>query len=299
MRHWGVSATPTPPAPDAVPLQQWARLTQFVTAGEVLVVTGAGLSTDSGLPSYRDVEGNRLAQPMTVSELMATPEARQRYWARSYVGWPRFAAAQPNDGHRAVAELEAAGVLSGIITQNVDGLHQGAGAREVVELHGSLARVVCMTCSSVHRRDDVDDWLQLANPSFDRQIGGAVRPDGDVALPEAVVQDFIPASCPACDSQLLKPDVVMFGESVPKPLVEHCFGLVEAARCVLVLGSSLAVMSGYRFVRRAVRSGVPVVILNHGWTRGDGDTDLKVDAPLTSTLQALSRACASAGELSA
>lgn len=280
-------------------MQQWSRLTEFVTAGEVVVVTGAGLSTDSGLPSYRDVEGKRLAQPMTVSELMATPEARQRYWARSYVGWLRFAAAQPNDGHRAVAELEAAGVLSGIITQNVDGLHQGAGARDVLELHGSLARVVCMTCDSVHRRDHVDDWLQAANPGFDRHIGGAVRPDGDVSLPEAVVRDFVPASCPLCGSQLLKPDVVMFGESVPKPLVDHCFGLVESARCLLVLGSSLAVMSGYRFVRRAVRTGVPVVILNHGWTRGDGDTDLKVDAPLTSTLQALSRACGSAGRLSA
>lgn len=294
-----MSDTPTPPAPDAVPMQQWSRLTEFITAGEVLVVSGAGLSTDSGLPSYRDVEGNRLAQPMTVSELMSTPEARQRYWARSYVGWPRFAAAQPNDGHRAVRELEAAGVLSGIITQNVDGLHQGAGSRDVVELHGSLAKVVCMTCNSIHRRDHVDDLLEAANPHFDRQIGGVVRPDGDVALPESAVRNFVPASCPICGSQLLKPDVVMFGESVPKPVVEHCFALVEAARCLLVLGSSLAVMSGYRFVRRAARTGVPVVILNHGWTRGDGDTDLKVDAPLTSTLKALSDACGRTGKLSA
>lgn len=280
-------------------MPQWSRLVEFVAAGEVLALTGAGLSTDSGLPSYRDVEGRRLAQPMTVSELMATPEAQQRYWARSYVGWPRFAAARPNDGHRAVAQLEAAGVLSGIITQNVDGLHQGAGARDVTELHGSLSRVICMACRSLHRRDHVDEWLQAANPGFDRQIGGAVRPDGDVALPEAVVRGFVPASCPACGSQLLKPDVVMFGESVPKPLVEQCFAQVEQARCLLVLGSSLAVMSGYRFVRRAVRTGVAVVILNHGWTRGDDDVDLKVDAPLSSTLHALSQAYGRPGRLSA
>ncbi|MDQ2852041.1 MAG: Sir2 family NAD-dependent protein deacetylase [Allobranchiibius sp.] len=292
-------ADATPPPSDVVPEQQWARLTELVAGGGVVLLTGAGLSTDSGLPSYRDVAGQRIAQPMTVSELMATSEARQRYWARSYVGWPRFAAARPNDGHRAVAQLQGAGLLSAIITQNVDGLHQAGGARGVVELHGSLARVVCRNCSALHRRDDVDDLMRAANPGFDRHIGGAVRPDGDVALPEAVVRGFVPASCPACSSQLLKPDVVMFGESVPKPLVDDCFAAVEAASCLLVLGSSLAVMSGYRFVRRAVRSGVPVVILNHGWTRGDGDTELKIDAPLSPTLLALSAHCRDATEIPA
>ncbi|WP_347813665.1 NAD-dependent protein deacetylase [Allobranchiibius sp. GilTou38] len=275
------------PVPEGVRPDQWDGLASYLADGGLVALTGAGLSTESGLPSYRDARGVRRVQPMTVSELRASHEARQRYWARSYVGWPRFAAARPNDGHRAVARLLAAGTLTSVITQNVDGLHQAAGASEVLELHGNLERVVCMACSSTHRRDDMDDWLRDANPGFDRAIGGAVRPDGDVALPEAIVRAFVTADCPVCGSDLLKPDVVMFGESVPKPLVEQCFGLVEEASALLVLGSSLAVMSGYRFVRRAARIGVPVIVINDGWTRGDGETDLKIEAPLGSTLTAL------------
>lgn len=273
-----------------MPLDQWQMLVELLGPGHVVTLTGAGLSTESGLPSYRDKNGARRVQPMTVSELLGSHEARQKYWARSYVGWPRFAAAQPNDGHHAVVELQAAGVLGTVITQNVDGLHQAAGSRGVLELHGNLAGVVCMGCSTRHLRDDMDRWLREANPTFDRQVGGAVRPDGDVALPEAIVTNFVTARCPTCGSDLLKPDVVMFGESVPKPLVEQCFTLVERARVLLVLGSSLAVMSGYRFVRRAAREGVPVVVINEGWTRGDPETSLKVQAPLGQTLRALARA---------
>ena len=273
--------------PEGVRSDQWEGLAQYAAVGGLIALTGAGLSTESGLPSYRDARGVRRVQPMTISELRASHEARQRYWARSYVGWPRFAAARPNDGHRAVARLLAAGTLDTVITQNVDGLHQAAGATGVLELHGNLARVICLDCSTTHRRDDMDDWLRAANPGFDRAIGGAVRPDGDVALPEAVVREFVTADCPACGSELLKPDVVMFGESVPKALVEQCFAIVEQAPALLVLGSSLAVMSGYRFVRRAARIGVPVVVINDGWTRGDGETDLKIEAPLGSTLTAL------------
>lgn len=271
-------------------VQQWTRLLDLVGLGGVVALTGAGLSTESGLPSYRDKSGARRVQPMTVTELLATHEARQKYWARSYVGWPQFAAAAPNNGHRAVADLQAAGIVSTVITQNVDGLHQAAGGQDVLELHGNLERVICMDCSTLHRRDDMDQWLQQANPTFDREIGGAVRPDGDVALPDAVIRNFVTATCPVCGSDLLKPDVVMFGESVPKPLVQECFSLVEGARVLLVLGSSLAVMSGYRFVRRAARDGVPVVVVNDGWTRGDPETDLKIEAPLGRTLQHLARA---------
>ncbi len=276
--------------PDGVSTEQWKRLLDLLEAGDVVALTGAGLSTESGLPSYRDRSGARRVQPMTVTELLATHEARQTYWARSYVGWPRFAAAAPNEGHRAVVDLQAAGIVSTVITQNVDGLHQAAGGQDILELHGNLDRVVCMACSALHRRDDMDRWLQRANPTFDRQIGGAVRPDGDVALPEAIIREFVTANCPACGSDLLKPDVVMFGESVPKPLVQECFSLVEGARALLVLGSSLAVMSGYRFVRRAARDGVPVVVINEGWTRGDPDTDLKIEAPLGRILQQVARA---------
>lgn len=287
MRHCPVLEFAPASAPGGVTLDQWDELVTRVRAGGLVALTGAGLSTESGLPSYRDARGAPRVQPMTVSELRATHEARQRYWARSYVGWPRFQAARPNEGHRSVTRLQRADVLAGVITQNVDGLHQAAGARDVLELHGNLARVVCLDCRSLHGRDDMDRWLQHANPAFDRQIGGAVRPDGDVALPEAAVRGFVTASCPACASDLLKPDVVMFGESVPKPLVEQCFDLVENASALLVLGSSLAVMSGYRFVRRAARLGVPVIVINQGWTRGDDETDLKIEAPLGAVLSAL------------
>ncbi len=284
-----------PDVPAQVTPAQWIELVEVTGRGRLVVLTGAGLSTDSGLPSYRDIHGRRIAQPMTVSELLASHEARQRYWARSHVGWPRFAAARPNDGHRAVAQLQRAGLLSALITQNVDGLHQAGGATDVVELHGNLGRVVCTGCGTRHPRSEMDRWLQRANPSFDRGFDGQVRPDGDVALPETVVADFATVFCPVCSSDLLKPDVVMFGESVAKDTVEQCYAHVEAAGALLVLGSSLAVMSGYRFVRRAVRDGVPVLSINHGWTRADDDTDLKVDAPLSATLVALAAALASAG----
>lgn len=255
--------------------------------GGLTALTGAGLSTESGIPDYRGPDGRRRSQPMTAGELLASPQARQRYWARSYVGWPRFAAAAPNAGHRAVTALQRAGAVGTIITQNVDGLHQQAGSDDVLELHGNLDRVVCMNCHERYRREVVDEWLAEANPDFDRSVGGPLRPDGDVLLPDDVVERFRTVRCLVCGSDHLKPDVVMFGESVDKALVERCFEAVERSRGLLVLGSSLAVMSGYRFVRKAARLGLPVAVVTHGWTRGEAETSIKIDAPLGETLTRL------------
>ncbi len=265
----------------------WRELVGLVRTGGWVAITGAGLSTESGIPDYRGPDGRRRSQPMTVGELLATEQARQRYWARSYVGWPRFAAAVPNSGHRAVTELQRRGTIGAIITQNVDGLQQRAGAHDVLELHGNLDRVVCMNCGERYDRDVVDEWMAEANPDFDRSVGGPLRPDGDVLLPDDVVERFRPARCVVCGSDKLKPDVVMFGEAVPKPLVQRCFDVVEASRGVLVLGSSLAVMSSYRFVRRAARIGIPVAVITHGWTRAEAETTVKVDAPLGVSLTRL------------
>lgn len=269
--------------------QDWRTVVDAVAAGGVTVLSGAGLSTESGIPDYRTAAGERRIQPMTASELLATPHARQRYWARSYVGWPRFASAGPNEGHRAVTRLQELGLVGTIITQNVDGLHQRAGAHDVLELHGNLDRVICMACGQRMPRELVDQAFTVLNPQFPRDTQVALRPDGDVALPETLVESFRIAHCPACGSDLLKPDVVMFGESVPRPLVAHCFEVVESSRSLLVLGSSLAVMSGYRFVRRAAARGIPVYAITHGWTRGDEELTVKIDAPLGPSLTTLAR----------
>lgn len=260
---------------------------QLLAAGEVTALCGAGLSTESGIPAYRGPDGQRRVTPMTVSELLASPEARRRYWARAYVGWQRFASAEPNEGHRAVTALQRAGLLGEIITQNVDGLQQQAGARNVLELHGSLSWVVCVDCGTRFPREDVDRWLQLANPDFRRDITGEVRPDGDVALSAEVVDAFRIAHCVVCGSDRLKPDVVMFGESVAPELVQRCYDAVESGRSLLVLGSSLMVMSGLRFVRRAAQRDIPIAAVTDGITRGDDLIAYKAAAPLGRTLTRL------------
>lgn len=289
------AVTQTTTRPEGVAERGWAELVDLVSGGDLTVLTGAGLSTESGIPDYRGPDGERRVIPMTAGELLATPGARQRYWARSYVGWTRFSAAEPNAGHEVVARLQRRGLLDTVITQNVDGLHQRAGATDVLELHGSLDWVVCMSCGERYRRQLVDEWLAQANPSFDRDgIAGEVRPDGDVVLPDELVATFRIVHCIVCRSDLLKPDVVMFGESVPKPLVEQCFDAVERSRGLLVLGSSLMVMSGYRFVRRAHRIGLPVAVLTRGHTRAAAETTIKIESPLGPTLTLLEQALASA-----
>jgi NAD-dependent SIR2 family protein deacetylase len=251
-----------------------------VADGEVVVLSGAGLSTDSGIPDYRGATGSlRRHTPMTYQTFTRDPRGRHRYWARSFVGWRQIRAARPNAGHEAVADLEAAGLLSGVITQNVDGLHQAAGARAVVELHGGLDRTVCLGCGDVAGRAELDERLRAANPGFGPRTD-EVNPDGDVELPDDVLDEFVMVACRACGDGPLKPDVVFFGETVPRDRVDSCFSLVDRARSLLVLGSSLTVMSGYRFVLRAAKLGIPVAIVNLGPTRGDAKADLRVDAPL-------------------
>lgn len=254
-----------------------AMLTQVFLDGGVVILSGAGISTESGIPDYRGETGRtRRIEPMTYQTFTGSAAARQRYWARSHLGWRNIVAAQPNAGHLAVADLDARGLLRGIITQNVDGLHQAAGARAVTELHGSLHRVVCLGCWQRIPRAELDSQLRTANPSWHEQAS-AVNPDGDAALDDTA--GFVVADCENCGG-VLKPDVVFFGENVPKQRVEACYALVSAARALVVLGSSLTVMSGFRYVRHAASAGVPVLIVNQGATRGDPLAVATLDAPL-------------------
>jgi NAD-dependent SIR2 family protein deacetylase len=266
----------------------YERLVELLRGGNVTVLTGAGLSTESGIPDYRGPDGKRRVVPMTYGEFVASPANRQRYWARSFVGWRRFAGAGPNDGHRAVADLQRLGLVRAIITQNVDGLHQQAGAHDVLELHGNLGFARCLDCGETTQRAELDVRLGEANPHFE-VIAGEVRPDGDVLLADEAVAGFHTPRCLVCQSDLVKPDVVFFGESVPKGLVEQCFSFVEASRGLVVLGSSLQVMSGYRFVRRAAAGGIPVAIVTRGPSRGDENATIRLDAPLGVTLRRIVR----------
>jgi NAD-dependent SIR2 family protein deacetylase len=258
----------------------------LAAARDVLVLTGAGVSTDSGIPDYRGHDGTRRATPMQYREFVDSAEARRRYWARAFVGWRRFATVAPNAGHRAIARLQEVGALGTLITQNVDGLHQAAGSRKVVELHGTLAAVVCIGCGERSGRAALEARLRSLNPGFHPERR-EIRPDGDVALDEVDLEGFVVPRCLRCHADLLKPDVVFFGESVPKARVTHCSALADAADALLVLGSSLSVYSGYRFVRRAIERGIPVAIVTRGRTRGDPEAAVRIDAPLGEVLPAL------------
>ncbi|MER6758311.1 NAD-dependent protein deacetylase [Micromonospora echinofusca] len=262
-------------------------LAGLVAGGGVVVLSGAGLSTESGIPDYRGPSGAaRRHTPMTYQVFTRDPVARRRYWARSHLGWRTIARAMPNEGHRAVARLQRGGLVDGIITQNVDGLHTAAGSPQVVELHGRLDEVVCLDCGNQTSREELDRRLREVNPGFDARVA-AVNPDGDVDLADEQVAGFRTVDCTFCRGGVLKPDVVFFGETVPAERVARCFELVARARLLLVLGSSLTVMSGRRFVVAAAKSGIPVVIVNQGPTRGDGYAALTVDAPLGRLLPVL------------
>ena len=230
----------------------------------LVVLTGAGLSTDSGIPDYRG-PGAPTRAPMTYQEFVATPEAQQRYWARSHLGWQRMGRAEPNAGHQALAALDP----ELLITQNVDGLHEAAGSRRLVALHGRVADVVCLTCRTTSSRAALERELDALNPGWLERHGWVEsRPDGDVDLDDT--HDFVVPRCP-CGGPL-KPDVVFFGENVPADRVARCYAAVEAlgtSGALLVAGSSLTVMSGLRFVKRAAQGGTPIVIVNRGVTRGD------------------------------
>ncbi|MFB9376078.1 NAD-dependent protein deacetylase [Kineococcus gynurae] len=272
------------------PAPELDALAGLVGAGGVTVLAGAGLSTDSGIPDYRGPNGSlRRHTPMTYQEFTTSAEARRRYWGRSHVGWEHFRRARPNAGHRALAALDAAGLVVGTITQNVDGLDVAAGSRNVVEIHGNLDRVVCLHCGDRTSRRALADRLRAANPGFESRITvlKALNPDGDADLSADQLAGFRTVGCTVCGADALKADVVFFGESVPRPAVESSFGLVDAARALLVVGSSLTVMSGYRFVLHAAKRGIPVAIVNSGPTRGDEKADLRVDRPLAEVLPAL------------
>ena len=254
-----------------------------------VALTGAGMSTDSGIPDYRGPTSVR-ATPMQFSEFTGSAEARRRYWARSYQGWRRIGQARPNAGHRALAALERPGGLTGIITQNVDRLHQAAGSRAVIDLHGDIATVVCLDCGARSPRLEMQRRLAALNSDVPPPVlleHAELRPDGD-----AVVErwsDFVLADCQHCGGPL-KPDVVFFGESVPRDRVDRAYAYVDAADVLVVLGSSLTVMSGLRFVRHSAKAGRPVVIITRGPTRGDELATLKVEAGCSETLAILAAA---------
>ncbi|OBA93189.1 NAD-dependent deacetylase [Mycobacteriaceae bacterium 1482268.1] len=256
-------------APELVALLQGRR---------VAVLTGAGMSTDSGIPDYRGPDSPP-SNPMTIRQFTSDAVFRQRYWARNHVGWRHMDDTLPNAGHRALAALEHAGVVSGVITQNVDLLHTKAGSRNVVNLHGTYADVICLDCGHTMTRAALADMLEAANPGFIERaeaVGGiAVAPDADAVVGDT--SSFTIIDCTSCGG-MLKPNIVYFGESVPKDRVAQAFSMVDAAGALLVAGSSLTVFSGFRFVRHAAARGIPVAIINRGRTRGDDLAMVKVDA---------------------
>lgn len=290
MTHTGTSPEPTPaghsPRSADAPTDPVASLAALLRERPAVVLSGAGCSTESGIPDYRGPDGSlRGRQPIRFQEFMADPAARTRYWARSSAGWTRFSASRPNAAHQALAALERAGFVDGIITQNVDGLHQAAGSRTVIDLHGRLAEVVCMECGAVTRREHVQQRLEALNPDFDAAVARYVA-DGDAELPAGSEVGFRVPACEGCGG-VLKPHVVFFGENVPRERLERCWALYARSRLLLVVGSSLTVFSGRRFVLRAAQDGIPVAILNHGPTRGDDTATLKVEARLGTFLPAV------------
>ena len=257
------------------------------------MLTGAGISTDSGIPDYRDADGAwKQKQPVQFQNFINSERFRQRYWARSMVGWPRFSDAQPNAAHRALMRLERAGHIHQLVTQNVDGLHQQAGSRRVIDLHGRLDTVQCLNSDCRHRlsRDDVQHWLTQHNPSFLQYSAVAVAnaPDGDAHLEGIDFSQFQVPPCPRCGG-ILKPAVVFFGETVPRPRVELALNRLRDAPAVLVVGSSLMVYSGYRFCRAAVAQHKPIAAVNLGRTRADDDLSLKLSMPCATALDQLSQ----------
>jgi NAD-dependent SIR2 family protein deacetylase len=263
------------------------ELVALLAGRRVAVLTGAGISTDSGIPDYRGPDSPP-SNPMTIRQFTGDPAFRQRYWARNHVGWRHVAAKAPNAGHRALAALQRAGVVTGVITQNVDLLHSKAGSTTVVNLHGSYDRVVCLACGHIMPRAALAEQLAVLNPGFLERaeaVGGLeVAPDADAVVADTTSFRYL--DCAACGG-MLKPDIVYFGENVPKQRVAQSCALVASADALLVAGSSLTVFSGYRFVRQAAAAGIPVAIVNRGPTRGDELATVKLDAGCSEILALL------------
>lgn len=264
--------------------EQLERLADLLSARRTLVLSGAGISTESGIPDYRGPDSPP-RQPMRYQEFAHSAAAQRRYWARSFRGWRTVERARPNEGHRSLARLERSGVVGGVLTQNVDGLHQKAGSRNVLELHGNLGVVRCLACHALEPRRALQARMSALNPGLDG-FAADLAPDGDAELPSALIEHFRVPACLACGG-VLKPDVVFFGENVPRPKLVLAWQMLDGADALLVLGSSLTVFSGYRFVARAVQVGKPVAIVNLGPTRGDGDATLKVEGRLGELLPGL------------
>ncbi|WP_418275737.1 Sir2 family NAD-dependent protein deacetylase [Isoptericola jiangsuensis] len=281
-RHWSLP-------PDAVVAHGTVEDAARALEGRTLtVLTGAGISTDSGIPDYRSPDSPP-RNPMTYQQFVSDDAFRRHYWARNHVGWQHVRRTHPNAGHRALVDLEARGILRGVITQNVDLLHEDAGSRTVIDLHGRYDRVICLQCSRVISREHLAERLDALNPGFVESVleGGTTVADIEVAPDaDAVVErtsHFRPADCEFCGG-VLKPEIVYFGENVPRDRVQRAFDLVDSADALLVAGTSLTVMSGLRFVRHAAKAGMPVVIVNRGVTRGDALATVKVEAGVTETL---------------
>lgn len=269
-----------PPADPRTTSSGRRELAELVATRHVVALTGAGMSTDSGIPDYRGPNTVPRTQ-MTFQQFAASEQARQRYWARSYVGFAKFRRADPNPGHIALARLQTYRFVDGVITQNVDGLHEDAGSTPVVDLHGRISEVVCLDCGTVSSREFLQSRLAAANPGFIEQYDGAAAPDADADIEDT--DTFHTQPCLICGG-ILKPNVVLFGENVAKQKVERCRRLVESAAALLVLGSSLHVQSGLRFVRWAAKADIPVAIVNRGSTRGDELADIRIDAGCSQTL---------------
>ncbi|XLZ71239.1 NAD-dependent protein deacetylase [Massilia sp. SR12] len=252
----------------------------------VLVLSGAGLSTASGIPGYRDKDGVRRGRtPIQGPEFRRSDAVRRRYWARSMVGWPTMSRAEPNAGHRAIAQLEASGHVASVITQNVDGLHQRAGSKRLIELHGNLHHVICLECHARYSRASLQPQLERDNPELASVLAQPL-PDGDAAVEPDALEDFHAPHCAACGG-VLKPDVVFFGDNVPADRTAHALAEMEAADALLVVGSSLMVFSGYRFCRIAAGAGKPIAAINAGKTRADDLLSLKLELPAQEVLPRL------------
>ena len=278
-----------PPVTAAVPDAAIEHLAWVLRGRRVVALTGAGCSTESGIPDYRGPGRAAVRKPIQHLEFVTRPEVRARYWARSVLGWPRFANPRPNSAHRALADLERAGILAGVITQNVDRLHQSAGSTRVIELHGALARVRCLACGAAVARSALQHRLMEMNPGFADAYAAELRPDGDADLPPEAERAFKVPSCDWCGG-VLKPDVVFFGANVPAAVVAAAFELLEDGDALLVVGSSLAVYSGYRFVARAAERRGPIAIVNLGDTRADRLATARLEARAGDVLPRLAAA---------
>lgn len=268
----------------AAALAQIDQALALLEGRTLAVLTGAGVSTDSGIPDYRG-EGASRRMPMTFQQFIADPNYRQRYWAGSHLGWSHFHSAAPNAGHRVLAELEDEGIVNGVITQNVDGLHLRAGSQRVVDLHGTMDKVCCLTCGQSFYRADIAQRIEAANPWLEA-VALEYNPDGD-AQPTSF-DDFITPDCTVCGG-VLKPDIVFFGELVPTEKFGEATALVRRADALIVAGSSLVVNSGIRLIEQARRRRIPLVVINRGETKGDKQAEVKIDAGTSETLLELQR----------